>query len=211
MVCRRAVGLLVALLFIPASSGAAPSARAELERFVERAKEVLGNATDVERTRGEFRVLTHELFDGRAAARHALGAEWDKRTPAAREEFARSFSDLLERAYLEIVQGQLPRDRVPEVLVVGEQPIGKRGAVVSTRVRARDGRDVRMDYAMAPAGRRWRVHDVAIEGVSLVENYRAQFARVLRDGSYPALLDRVQAAAGPARPVLAEVSVPPGL
>ena len=55
-----------------------------------------------------------------------------------------------------------------------------RQAVVRTSVMGKDGRDVRMDFTMGRAGERWRVHDVVINGVSLVDNYRAQFARVLR-------------------------------
>src|SRR5712692_2708332 len=200
MVYRRVVGMLFVLLVIPGLSNAAPSPRAEIETFIERAKGILGDATDVKQARAEFRGLTHGLFDGRAAARQALGAEWDKRTPAGRDEFARVFSDVLERAYLEIVQAQLPRYREPSIRVIGEEVNGGRQAVVRTSVMAKDGSDVRMDYAMGRAGDRWRVHDVVINGVSLVDNYRAQVARVLRTASYPELLDRLRDAAGPEAP-----------
>jgi len=197
MVYRRVVGMLFALLVIPGLSSAAPSPRAEIETFFERAKGILDDATDLKQARAEFRGLTHALFDGRAAARQALGAEWDKRTPAGRDEFARVFSDVLERAYLEIVQGQLPRYREPSLRVISEDVNGGRQAVVRTSVMAKDGRDVRMDYTMGRAGERWRVYDVVIDGVSLVDNYRAQFARVLRAASYSELLERLRDAAGP--------------
>ena len=172
MVYRRAVRLLFALLMIPSLSSGAASPRAEIETFFERAKSILGEATDDKQARSEFRGLTHTLFDGRAAARQAMGAEWDTRTITERQEFARIFSDVFERAYIEIVEGQLPRHREPSVHVLGEDLNDSRHAVVRTLVRAKDGRDVRMDYAMAPSGERWRVHDVVIDGVSLVENYR---------------------------------------
>jgi phospholipid transport system substrate-binding protein len=197
MVFPRLVAMLFVLLVLPAVSNAAPSPRAEIESFFERATRILEESTDVTRARAEFRGLTHRLFDGRAAARQALGGEWERHTTAEREQFARAFSDLFERAYLEIVQGQLPRNRPPEVAVLGEDEVDARGSVVRTRVRARDGSDVRMDYAMARAGDRWRVHDVVINGVSLVDNYRAQFARVLRTESYADLLGRLRDAAGP--------------
>jgi len=203
MVYRRAVVLLFALLLIPSLSGGASSPRAEIETFFERAKGILGEATNDKQARTEVRGLTHPLFDGRAAARQALGAEWDKRTIAERQEFARIFSDVFERAYLEIVEGQLPRHRAPFVQVLGEDRNDNLHAVVRTLVRAKDGRDVRMDYAMARAGERWKVHDVVIDGVSLVENYRAQFARVLRTEPYADLLERVRAAAGTEAPAVA--------
>jgi outer membrane protein OmpA-like peptidoglycan-associated protein len=188
--------LFVLLLAIPVACSAAPSPRAEIETFVERAKGILEEATGVDQARGEFRRLTHALLDTRAAARQALGPTWDARTTAERDEFARAFGDVFERAYLEIVEGQLPRHRAPSVQVTGEDVDGRQ-ALVRTRVTARDGRDVRMDYVMGRPGERWRVNDVVIDGVSLVENYRAQFARVLRTGSYAELLARLHDAAGP--------------
>jgi phospholipid transport system substrate-binding protein len=197
MVYRRVVGMLFVLLMIPGLSNAALSPRAEIETFFERAKGILDGAIDIKQARAEFRGLTHALFDGRTAARQALGAEWDKRTHAGRDEFARVFSDVLERAYLEIVQGQLPRYREPSIRVIGEDLNGGRQAVVRTSVMAKDGRDVRMDYTMGRVGERWRVQDVVIDGVSLVDNYRAQFARVLRGASYSELLERLRDVAGP--------------
>lgn len=195
MVDRRVVGMLLALLVIPGLSSGAPSPRAEIETFFERAKGILAEATDLDQARAEFRTLTHALFDGRAAARQALGPEWDRRTTAGRDEFARVFGDVFERAYLEIVQGQLPRHRAPVVRVIGED-VGGEQAVVRTSVRSRDGSDAQMDYRMARTGERWRVHDVVIDGVSLVDNYRAQFARVLRTAPYPELVERLRAATG---------------
>jgi phospholipid transport system substrate-binding protein len=197
MVGSRVVAMLFGLLMLPGVSNAAPSARAEIETFFERAGRILEDATDVTGARAEFRTLSHPLFDGRAAARQALGGEWDRRTSAEREQFTRAFSDVFERAYLEIVQGQLPRHRAPDVAVIGEDVVDPPQTVGRPRVRAKDGSDVRMDYAMTRTGDRWRVHDIVIDGVSLVDNYRAQFARVLRTESYADLLERLRDAAGP--------------
>ena len=134
MVYRRVVGMLFALLVIPSLSSGAPSPRAEIETFFEGAKSILNETMDVKQARAEFRRLTHGLFDARAAARQALGAEWDKRSPAGRNEFTRFFSDVFERAYLEIVQAQLPRYREPSIRVIGGDVNGGRQAVVRTRV-----------------------------------------------------------------------------
>jgi phospholipid transport system substrate-binding protein len=196
MACRRAVVILLALLVIPSLSSAAPSPRSEIEVFFERAKSILTEATDVAQARAEFRNLTHALFDGRAAARQTLGSQWDTFTVTERSEFAQVFSEVFERAYLEIVQGHLPRHRIPSVRVLGEDLAGSREAIVRTSVTARDGSDVPMNYAMSRIGERWKVHDVVINGVSLVENYRAQFARVLQTASYAELMERLRAAAG---------------
>jgi outer membrane protein OmpA-like peptidoglycan-associated protein len=195
MVYRGVLGMLFALLLIPSVTRGAPSPRGEIETFFERAKGILRQATDINEARTEFRALTRTLFDGRAAARQALGPEWKSRPNAAREQFAGVFSEVLQRAYLEIVQGQLPRQREPSIRVLGEEVDGHH-AVVRTSATARDGRDVRMDYAMDRTGDRWRVHDVAIDGVSLVDNYGAQFARVLRTAAFSELVDRLRVIVG---------------
>ena len=53
-----------------------------------------------------------------------------------------------------------------------------------------------LDYKMNRPGTAWLIRDVAIDGVSLVENYRAQFARVLRRSSDAELLERLRTVAG---------------
>jgi hypothetical protein len=45
---------------------------------------------------------------------------------------------------------------------------------------------------MVYRNRRWAVRDVTIDGISLVANYRAQFAHVIRTSSYRDLVDRMQ-------------------
>jgi len=70
--------------------------------------------------------------------------------------------------------------------------IAERGAIVRTEVQARYGSDMQLDYLMTRSGKGWLVRDVVMDGVSLVENYRAQFARILRTSSYADLVLRLQ-------------------
>lgn len=166
------------------------AARAQLEEFFRRATAILSEGTDANRARDEVRDLAHPLFDGRRAARRALGAEWDKRTGAERKEFARIFTAVLERAYLDMVQARLPRNRPPAIQVVGEDITGRHTATVRTRVQAKDSSDVQIDYLMTRLDEDWLVHDIVIDGVSLVGSYGAQFARVLRSASYAEVVGR---------------------
>jgi hypothetical protein len=70
-------------------------------------------------------------------------------------------------------------------------------ATVKTRMRAGGGHDLRVEYGMAVRDGRWCVRDIVLDGVSTVENYHAQFRRVLQRGGYAALTaqlrDRVRA------------------
>ena len=58
------------------------------------------------------------------------------------------------------------------------------------------GDDMQLDYLMTRLGKGWLVRDVVMDGISLVENYRAKFARILRTSPYADLMLRLQAVAG---------------
>jgi hypothetical protein len=99
-------------------------------------------------------------------------------------------------AGFEIVQSRLPGDQPPVIRVVGEDIIAERDAVVRTEVQARYGDDIQLDYLMTSSDKGWLVRDIVIDGVTLVENCRAQFARILRTSSYADLVRRLRTMAG---------------
>ena len=191
-----AVGTVLAVVLISSPSSAETSPRGELEDFFGGVTAILSVAISANQAQGDLRNLARALFDGREAARRALGPAWDGRTGAEREEFIRIFTGVVEHAFLEIVQSRLPGDRPPAVRVVGEGTIGERDAVVRTEVQAKYGDDIRLDYVMNRSGKGWLVRDVVIDGVSLVGNFRAQFARILRTSSFADLVLRLRTAAG---------------
>ena len=200
-----AVGTMLAVILISSMSTAETSPRGELEDFFGRVTAILSVATNAKQARDDVRNLARALFDGPGAARRALGSDWDLRTAAEREEFTRMFTGVVEQAYLDIVQSRLPRDRPPAIRIVGEDPIAERGTVIRTEVQGRYGSDMQLDYLMTRSGKGWLVRDIVIDGVSLVENYRAQFARILRSSSYAdlALRLRTVVGAGPREPIAA--------
>jgi phospholipid transport system substrate-binding protein len=197
---RLALVTLALVVLSPGLAGAATSARGELENFFRRAIAIQTEATSATQARDDIRGLARALFDGREASRRVLGPDWDQRTRGERDDFARTFAGVLERAYLTILQGRLPRDRPPTVRIIGEDLVGERLAVVRTKVRTRDGSDAQLDYRMTRPDKTWLVRDVVIDGVSLVDNYRAQFAHARRRSPYAELLERLRTVAGPPAP-----------
>jgi len=194
------VSLLIGiLLMVHPTPAASASPREQLDDFFRKATTVLSEASDASQAQHEIRQLGRLLFDVPGAARHVLEPEWSALSVVEREEFIRLFGDRLLWGYLSIVRGKLPRDRPPTIRLVGEEVgAGGRVALVRTMIRAKDGADVRFDYVMTKAGANWLVHDVVVDGVSLIENYRAQVAYVLRASSYAGLVARLrsEAAAG---------------
>ena len=194
-----AVGSMLGILLLSNLSSAESSPRGKLEDFFARATAILSAATDARDARDDMRDLARPLFDGHRAARRALGPEWDRRTEAERDEFVRTFRGVVENAYVQIVQARLPRGGPPAIRVIGEV-IAEGAAIVRTQVPSREGGDVQVDYVMGESDETWLVRDVVIDGVSLVDNYRAQIARVLRTSSYADLVARFRTVGGTAMP-----------
>lgn len=139
--------------------------------------------------RAAIRTLAHEIFDFRELAQRALARHWQARTPAERDEFVRLFADLLERSYIGKIETYSGGDRIQYLSETAEG--GQ--ATVRTRIVTKAGADIPVDYRLHRVGDRWLVYDVAIEGVSLVANYRAQFNRIIQTSSFKGLIDKLSA------------------
>jgi phospholipid transport system substrate-binding protein len=69
-------------------------------------------------------------------------------------------------------------------------------ARVASRLVTAKGSEVKVDYRLHRADERWTVYDVVVDGVSLVENYRTQFSRLIQRTSFAELLKTLRAKAG---------------
>ena len=186
------VGLLtVAMLAVSDPAWAGPPTeqlRAQMDRVIKVLEdpELKREGRQVER-RAAIRRLANEIFDFTETSRRSLGQHWQARTPAEREQFVRLYADLMERSYIgkiEVYSGE-------RIQFVGEM-IERDQATVRTRLVTKAGTEIPVDYRMhRTAGDRWLTYDVAIEGVSLVANYRAQFNKIIQASGYQALVNKL--------------------
>lgn len=180
----RRPALLLVLGLAPALLGAASDeAVAVVRKTLDAALEVV--RTD--RTRDEkldsLRAVARDILDTRAMGRRAIGDVLSKQPPQQQEEYLELFDQLIVRAYLQ----KLLLFRDPRFDYREPRPRGDAVIVESTIVTAKD--EYHVDYEMRERDGRWRATDVIVEGISLTENYRAQFSSLLRDRSFAELLD----------------------
>jgi phospholipid transport system substrate-binding protein len=128
------------------------------------------------------RAVLQQLFDFPEMSRRALGAN-ARRYKDRLGEFTPLFIDFLEHSYM----GILEKNGDAKIQYVREIPDGE-NLQISTKTRLRDGSEYRVDYKLSLSPAEWRVYDVVVEGISLVNNYRSQFDRVLNKKSFDALL-----------------------
>src|SRR5262244_160639 len=201
-------GMCLLLAGPPASAGPATE---DLRAFFGQVNVVLNDpATRSQPLEKVARVkhLVTEIADVRGAAAAALEREWDVRTPAERDEFTWLFAELLERGLVARLAATVSPVHGMVMSWVGETRVGD-DARVMTVVEARDGRKINVEYQMIERRGRWLVRDVIVDGVSTIDNYRSQFKRVLRQGSYATLVAQLRAKLGEETLMFAHASVPP--
>jgi len=133
-----------------------------------------------------IRQAVDERFDWEEMSRRSLARHWARRTAEEKKEFIDLFGKLLERTYLEKVEGYSGES----VLYDSENvdPDDKKYVAVKVRFITKKGIDIPVEYRLWKKKNDWRVYDISIEGVSLVNNYRKQFKGM----SYGNLIQRLR-------------------
>ena len=132
-------------------------------------------------------VLQHFGFD--EMAQRSLGQHWRTLTPPQRQEFVALFTDLLEGSYITRIEGS---SAGPQSVRYPKEEINNDNASVHTEIVS--GRDlpVPVEYRLLHQEGDWKVYDIVIEGVSLVNNYRTQFNTIIMKDSYAGLVKRMR-------------------
>ena len=105
------------------------------------------------------------------------------------QEFVKIFEQLLFNTYLDRVETYTCSN---EQVLYDNEMIEGSSAVVKTRVSGYKEKDVAIDYRLRLKDGQWKVYDVVVEGISLVNNYRQQFNAILAKESFDGLLKRMQ-------------------
>jgi phospholipid transport system substrate-binding protein len=190
---------VAAAMVVQSGSAWAGAPTEQLRGRVERVLKVLDPAAKAdgksEERRAAIRAIAHETFDFREISQRSLARHWQSRSPAERDEFIQLFADLLERSYI----GQIEQYSGGEKIVYASESVEGDQALVRTRLVTKQGTEIPVEYRMHKVDASWLVYDVSIEGVSLVSNYRAQFDRIIRGGSYKQLAEKLKAKKDEAR------------
>ncbi len=173
--------LIFILLAIPAFAGAPTVA---VENTVNRVLDVLKDPklkgpSAKEAKAEKLRVIYKDMFDEMEFSRRTLTRNWNKFTPPQRKEFVDLFEQIMEKTYL---------DRILEysnekVVFYKETMAGNDKAEVQSKI-VTASKEVPIYYRMILKSGKWKVYDVVVENVSLVQNYRNQFNEILA-GSTP--------------------------
>jgi len=131
--------------------------------------------------------IVDPLLDYEEMAKRALGPHWRRRTPAEQEEFVKLFRDFIEKIYsdkIDLYEG--------ERIVFGRETIDQDFAQVESIVINAKREEFVIVYKLRRADGKWKVYDAVVENISVVNNYRSQFDRVINSSSYEELVKRLK-------------------
>ena len=195
-----AVVLFVLMVLLSSAAWAGPgpvtdSLKGTLDKIIDVLNDPSLKAPDKKNERKDILLkLIKERFDEEAFARRALGVHWKKRTKEEKQEFVEIFSDLLERTYLKKIDDYLAKAgnfSEKNILYLNETVKG-RYVVIETKVVTNKDSEFPIHYLFKNKQGNWLAVDIAIEGVSLVKNYRAQFKEILASSSFKELIAKLK-------------------
>ena len=132
-----------------------------------------------------------KLFDFVELSKRTLGLSWNKFTQEQRKEFVQLFKTILKDAYVDKITAYTNE----QVNFTKEVPLSETTVEVQSSVVTK-GSQVPIDYRVIKIHNEWKVYDVVIEGVSLIENYRTQFRETLANDPPEKLLETLRKKVG---------------
>jgi phospholipid transport system substrate-binding protein len=177
---------LIFLLFALPAQAAEPLATVQAE--VNKVLDVLRDKTlSTEAKKEKLRDLYSEMFDEVELARRTLGANWKKLNPAQQEEFVRLYRQVLEKAYINKILSYTDQ----KIVFSRASMLSDNLAEVQTKV-ITSSQEIPLNYRVFLKDGTWKVYDVVIENVSLILNYRSQFAAILAKNTPEQMLETLR-------------------
>ena len=168
-VIRKTTDKIIAIVKDPALQG--PEKKRERERLI--------------------RAAAEEIFDKEEMSMRTLARHWRERTPAEKKDFMELFEDLLEKTYIDRVEGYSGE----KVVYEGERVEGNY-ALVKVDIMTKQQTKIPVLYRLKKKKTGWLVYDLSIEGVSLVNNYRTQFNSIIMRSSFKDLIEKLKEKVG---------------
>ena len=180
-----AISLFVVAL-LPAPRAYAGEPTAQLSATVNELVTILVNTPVAElRAKGlpeRALKLVYDRFDFSELTKRSLGRHWQALDESQQREFVNALTQKLLVAY-----GRTVRASGDEKVEFTNEVVDGNLANVQTKIVSSSG-EFPIDYRMLVSNGQWKVYDMVIENVSVVNNYRAQFERVISRSSVKELL-----------------------
>jgi len=183
------ISLTLLAIWISVLPAAAESPTAFVRGILDRTLAVQNDASlDAKARNRAIHQIIAQSFDFPMMAKDTLGATYGQISAGQRQQFTHTFNYLFQDSYSRLVLNFLKRENIQ----YGQerQEGGGKARVDTSIVRTNDTIPVTYLMHSTPGG--WLLYDVVVDGVSILENYRNEFGRVIRSNSFGFLLKRME-------------------
>lgn len=135
----------------------------------------------------KIQAIAEKMFDFTELSKRTLALNWSRFEPGQQKEFIRLYSTLLRNTYINKIMGYTDE----KIVFNGEAELTNNTFEIRSTVQAKAG-NVPIYYRVILKDGSWRVYDVVIEGVSLINNYRSQFREILAKKPPETLLETLR-------------------
>jgi len=190
------VGVLTSLIYLPGFTDvwAENSPLEVIRSTTNQALEVLKGSAGREKAQRQQQLdqmwqVVLPKFDTEEIARRSLGTHWQELTEEQKKEFTQLFIELVKKNY----SGTLARYTTDAQFFFDDERIEGEQAEVQTRIKSpSQDKPFSVVYRLHRKGESWLIYDVVAENVSLVQNYRNQFSRIIAKSSVEGLFDTLK-------------------
>ncbi|MCE1239246.1 MAG: ABC transporter substrate-binding protein [Azonexaceae bacterium] len=160
----------------------------EVLETIRKDKEIQGGNTQKVIALANSKVLPY--FDFSRMTALAVGKDWRRADADQKKRLAEEFRNLLVRTYANALSSYSNQKIVfkPFRMNPGDSEV-----LVRTEVIQPGAKPVQIDYNLELQDGAWKVFDVVVAGISLVTNYREQFAQEVRAGGIDGLIASIAA------------------
>lgn len=115
---------------------------------------------------------------------------WRQATPAQQAQFKREFTKTLIRTYASALTSY--DNQTVQFFPIRGDYSNARTVTVNSEINNPSGSPIRVSYRLLHSGGNWRLFDMSVEGVSLIDSFRAQFSDILASGNMQTLLNQME-------------------
>jgi phospholipid transport system substrate-binding protein len=132
----------------------------------------------------KLEAVYEQMFDEVELSMRTMGGNWAKLNSAQQKEFTQLYRQILEKAYIDKILSYTDE----KIVFPKESMLSNNQAEVQTNV-ITSSKEIPIFYRVILKSGTWKVYDVVIENVSLVQNYRSQFNSILAKNTPDQLLE----------------------
>ncbi|MBU0554164.1 ABC transporter substrate-binding protein [Myxococcota bacterium] len=149
----------------------------------------LKDAAEIAKVDEALKAIIHPVMEFDRLSEKALRKHWKGLSAQQREQFIQLFKDLVFESYMSEVSSA---NENYTVAYEGEEAKGRKAAVVTVIAKTKKAEIELVFHLTARSRTLWVAEDVIIDEVSLVENYREQFNKIIAEESFEALLGKMR-------------------